>query len=49
MEFIPQQNKASKSEHNVLGLTWNLTTDELSVPGPSDSKMDHASTKQDNI
>ena len=47
MEFVPQQDKANSHEHNVLGLTWNLASDELTVPGPSNSKMDHASTKRE--
>ena len=47
MEFVPQQDKASSHEYNVLGLTWNLTSDKLGIPRLSDTKVDHASTKRE--
>ena len=47
MEFIPQHDKAGKPEQKVLGINWNLISDKLSVPSPSDSKFEHASTKQE--
>ena len=48
MEFLPQQDKADKPENTeVLGINWNLISDELSVPSPSDSIFEHASTKRE--
>ena len=47
MEFLPQQDKADKPENTkVLGINWNLISDELSVPSPSNSIFEHASTKR---
>ena len=46
MEFLPEQDKAGKLEHKVLGINWNLISDELSVPSPSDSTFEQASNKR---
>ena len=46
MKLIPAQDKADSSGLKVLGITWNLKNDMLSIPGPSSNeKLEEASTK----
>ena len=48
MRLIPAQDRANVSGLKVLGISWNLKDDLLSIPGPSSSeKISKASTKQE--
>ena len=49
MAFLPQDDKISNSSstHKILGINWNLLTDELSVSKPALNKSQHVSTKRE--
>ena len=48
MRLIPAQDRADVSGLKVLGISWNLKDDLLSIPGPSSSeKISEASTKRE--
>ena len=48
MKLIPTQDRADVSGLKVLGISWNLKDDLLSIPGPSSTeKIAEASTKRE--
>ena len=48
MKLIPTQDRANISGIKVLGISWNLKNDQLSIPGPSgNEKLCGASTKRE--
>jgi len=47
MEFIPLEDKKCQLGLKVLGISWNLTDDTLSVPSPLVSKIEGISAKRE--
>ena len=48
MKLIPAQDRADVSGLKVLGISWNLKDDLLSIPGPSNNeKISEVSTKRE--
>ena len=49
LSFIPASDRADQSILKVLGLSWNLKNDTLSIPGVSDHKIGSAHTKREAL
>ena len=47
MNFVAEQDRASGFTYKVLGVTWNLISDTLIVPGPSYNKLAENFTKRE--
>ena len=49
MAFIPHEDKASNVSglHKILGINWNILTDEFSISKPFIHKLQHVSTKRE--
>jgi len=45
MKFIPQKDRAIHPNFKILGITWNLRNDTLSIPEPSNDRIEDACTK----
>ena len=49
MAFLPQEERASNVSglHKILGINWNILTDELLISQPLTHKLQHVSTKKE--
>ena len=47
MDLLPPKDRTVNCEQKVLGINWNLVSDELSLSKPSASKLQHVSSKRE--